>query len=296
MPWLQISIETDASRAETLSDALSEIGAVAVTYQDAADEPVYEPALNTTPLWGKTRVIGLFMDTAEEATVLNELTAMLDPEPLPLYIMEWVEDQEWTRVWMEDYHPIAFGKRLWICPSWETPPDPDAINIMLDPGLAFGTGTHPTTALCLEWLDQQTDLAGKHLIDYGCGSGILAIAALKLGAASVLGIDNDPQALIASLDNAKNNAVDAALTLGMPKDLPEDFLADGMLANILALPLIELAPLFAKYLKAGAPIVLSGILQEQTDMVCEAYKPYFTMIEISSRDQWMRIVAQRTAA
>jgi ribosomal protein L11 methyltransferase len=148
----------------------------------------------------------------------------------------------------------------------------------------------------LEWLDQQTDLAGKHFIDYGCGSGILAIAALKLGAASVLGIDNDPQALIASLDNAKNNAVDTALILGMPKDLPIDFIADGMLANILALPLIELAPLFAQHLKAGAPIILSGILQEQTDMVCEAYKPYFTIIEISSRDQWMRIVAQRIAA
>lgn len=295
MPWLQINLETDATHAEYLSDVLSDIGAVAVTYQDAADEPLYEPALNTTPLWGKTRVIGLFAEPIDEPSLLNALSTALIPETLPNYVLEWVEDQEWTRIWMEDYHPIAFGSRLWICPSWETPPDPNAINIMLDPGLAFGTGTHPTTALCLEWLDQQTDLAGKTLIDYGCGSGILAIAALRLGAAHVVGIDNDPQALIASLDNAKNNLVEQNLTLGLPETLTTDFLADGMLANILALPLVELAPLFAKHLKPQAPLVLSGILQEQTDWVCDAYCPYFSILDISQRDQWMRIVAVRNA-
>jgi len=163
MPWLQIILETDT--VDQISDELFAVGALSVTLQDAKEQPLYEPALNTTPLWERTRVVALFEGDTDTRELQSQLQAM------PPYQMEMLADQEWTRVWMDDFHPMRFGERVWICPSWQTPPAPEAINILLDPGLAFGTGTHTTTALCLEWLDQENDFSDKTLIDYGCGSG-----------------------------------------------------------------------------------------------------------------------------
>ncbi|WP_304164864.1 50S ribosomal protein L11 methyltransferase, partial [Lonsdalea britannica] len=201
MPWIQLKINTSGAHAEPLGDALVESGAVSVTFQDTHDTPVFEPLPGETRLWGDTDVIGLY----DAETDMKVVVAILEQEPLLgagfKHKIEQLEDKDWEREWMDNFHPMQFGERLWICPSWRDIPDPNAVNVMLDPGLAFGTGTHPTTALCLQWLDG-LDLQGKTVIDFGCGSGILAIAALKLGAARAIGIDIDPQAIQASRDNA----------------------------------------------------------------------------------------------
>lgn len=201
MPWIQLKLNTTGANAEELSDALMEAGSVSITFQDTHDTPVFEPLPGETRLWGDTDVIGLF----DAETDMQEVVAILEQHPLLgagfVHKIEQLEDKDWEREWMDNFHPMCFGKRLWICPSWRDVPDENAVNVMLDPGLAFGTGTHPTTAMCLQWLDG-LDLAGKTIIDFGCGSGILAIAALKLGAAKAIGIDIDPQAIQASRDNA----------------------------------------------------------------------------------------------
>jgi ribosomal protein L11 methyltransferase len=203
-----------------------------------------------------------------------------------------VEDKDWEREWMDDFRPLQFGSRLWIVPSWHQPPDPDAANLSLDPGLAFGTGTHPTTALCLEWLDGQ-DVGGQQVIDYGCGSGILGLAALLLGADHVTGVDTDQQALEASRENARRNEVDESrLDLYLPGDEPGT-VADVMLANILAQPLIGLAPHLAGKVKAGGHLVLSGILSSQAREVMAAYEPWFIMDEPEQREEWIRLTGRR---
>lgn len=204
MPWIQLKLNTTGANAEDLSDALMEAGAVSITFQDTHDTPVFEPLPGETRLWGDTDVIGLF----DAETDMNDVVAILENHPLLgagfAHKIEQLEDKDWEREWMDNFHPMRFGERLWICPSWRDVPDENAVNVMLDPGLAFGTGTHPTTSLCLQWLDS-LDLTGKTVIDFGCGSGILAIAALKLGAAKAIGIDIDPQAIQASRDNAERN-------------------------------------------------------------------------------------------
>lgn len=238
--------ETEHHRRERedLSDALMEAGAVSITFQDTHDTPVFEPLPGETRLWGDTDVIGLF----DAETDMNDVVAILENHPLLgagfAHKIEQLEDKDWEREWMDNFHPMRFGERLWICPSWRDVPDENAVNVMLDPGLAFGTGTHPTTSLCLQWLDS-LDLTGKTVIDFGCGSGILAIAALKLGAAKAIGIDIDPQAIQASRDNAERNGVSDRLELYLPKDQPEEMKADVVVANILAGPLRELAPLIS---------------------------------------------------
>jgi ribosomal protein L11 methyltransferase len=292
MSWLQIILDTDAQAVSQISDGLIAIGAISVTLQDAENQPLYEPPLNTTPLWGRTKVIGLFEGDAEGTQLQTQLQTVLAPLPLPPSQIQILEDQDWNRVWMADFHPMQFGECVWICPSWQTPPDPNAINIRLDPGLAFGSGTHATTALCLKWLAQQTNLLGKTLIDYGCGSGILAITAIKLGATHVWAVDHDPQALEATFDNANKNGIDTAISGVLPEQLP-DFKADGILANILAIPLIELASTLTAHLKKDAPLVLSGILKEQSDEVIAAYLPYVIIIEIKEHDDWILIIAQK---
>ncbi|MDH5592420.1 MAG: 50S ribosomal protein L11 methyltransferase, partial [Gammaproteobacteria bacterium] len=241
MAWIQFIFNSTPDAADQLSDMLSVCGAGAVTFQDNADQPIYEPAIGSTPLWSATNVIALFDAAIEPDEIIQALTEQLAPQVLPNYRIEAVEDKDWVREWMENFHPICFGKKLWICPSWRKPPQDDAINIMLDPGLAFGTGTHPTTALCLNWLDQ-ADVKGKYVIDYGCGSGILAIAAAMLGAKKVIGIDTDPQALEATQANAERNRVQVDTYL--PDDCPE-IPCDLLLANILAGPLQSLAEQFA---------------------------------------------------
>lgn len=207
MPWIQIKLNATNDNAEQIGDMLmEETGALSVTFLDAQDTPVFEPLPGETRLWGDTDILALYDAEADTQFIIEQTkNSNLLPEGFA-YKVEQLEDKDWEREWMDNFHPMKFGERLWICPSWRDVPEPDAVNVMLDPGLAFGTGTHPTTALCLEWLEG-LDLSGKTVIDFGCGSGILAIAAIKLGAEKVIGIDIDPQALIASKDNAERNGV-----------------------------------------------------------------------------------------
>ncbi|MDX6915845.1 50S ribosomal protein L11 methyltransferase [Pectobacterium carotovorum] len=295
MPWIQLKINTSGKVAEQLGDVMMESGAVSVTFQDTHDTPVFEPLPGETRLWGDTDAIALY----DAETDMNAVIAMLEQEPLLgvgfKHKIEQLEDKDWEREWMDNFHPMQFGKRLWICPSWRDIPDPTAVNVMLDPGLAFGTGTHPTTALCLQWLDG-LDLEGKTIIDFGCGSGILAIAALKLGAARAIGIDIDPQAIQASRDNAQRNGVSERLELYLPKEQPADLSADVVVANILAGPLRELAPLISDLPKAGGHLGLSGVLATQAEGVAEAYADKFTLDPVAEREEWCRITGQRRAS
>ncbi|MBU9823300.1 50S ribosomal protein L11 methyltransferase [Rahnella sp. BCC 1045] len=294
MPWIQLKINTTGENAETLSDALIESGAVSVTFQDTHDNPVFEPLPGETLLWGDTDAIGLY----DAETDMEEVVAMLENEPLLgkgfVHKIEQLEDKDWEREWMDNFHPMRFGERLWICPSWRDVPDPNAVNVMLDPGLAFGTGTHPTTAMCLQWLDS-LNLTDKTVIDFGCGSGILAIAALKLGAKHVVGIDIDPQAIQASRDNAERNGVSDRLSLYLPKDQPENLSADVVVANILAGPLRELAPLISVLPVAGGHLGLSGILASQAQSVADAYRDKFELDAIAEKEEWCRITGVKKA-
>ncbi|WP_269617604.1 50S ribosomal protein L11 methyltransferase [Zhongshania sp. BJYM1] len=288
MTWLQLRLDADPATASQLEDALLEIGAAAVTMEDNADQPVYEPGVGETPVWQHTRVTGLFTADTDMTATLAELQAYYD-QALPPLKIEILEDRDWIREWMDTYHPIQCGERLWICPSWREPVDPNAVNLLLDPGLAFGTGTHPTTWLCMQWLDQQ-DLAGLTVIDYGCGSGILGIAALLLGAEKVIAVDNDPQALLATRDNARrNNIDDTRIDCLLPEQIPNGLHGDVMVANILAGPLISLAPTLAATLDAGSPICLSGILQTQADELMSCYKQWFNELNLTQKEEWVRI-------
>jgi ribosomal protein L11 methyltransferase len=289
MAWIQFIFDSDPDAAEQLSDKLSECGASAVTFEDNADQPLYEPEIGSTPLWSATRVIALFNADTNIDETLSILSSLIAPAKLPKYKVEAVEDKDWEREWMDNFHPICFGEQLWICPSWHTPPQQDAINIMLDPGLAFGTGTHPTTALCLNWLDQ-ADVKDKYVIDYGCGSGILAIAAALLGAKKVIGVDTDPQALEATQANAERNGVQ--IDTYFPDECPLEQ-ADLLIANILAGPLQSLAELFSNLTKAGAPIILSGILEEQAQDVASTYQAWFDMRPPTQKEEWIRLNGQR---
>ncbi|KES17895.1 50S ribosomal protein L11 methyltransferase [Gilliamella apicola] len=287
MPWIQLRINTTNDLAEQISEQLEESGAVSVTFQDTYDNPVFEPLPGETKLWGNTDVVGLY----DAQTDIAELQAILNLDQYS-YKIEQLEDKDWEREWMDNFHPMLFGKRLWICPSWRDIPDPNAVNVMLDPGLAFGTGTHPTTALCLTWLDS-LDLNNKIVIDYGCGSGILAIAALKLGAERVIGIDIDPQAIQASRDNAERNNVSQKIELYLAQDLPDNLQADVVIANILAGPLKELAPQISKLVKTNGKLGLSGILANQSRSVCEAYQSQFELDPVIEQEEWCRITGKK---
>lgn len=287
MPWIQLKINTTSDLAEPISELLEESGALSVTFQDTYDTPVYEPLPGETKLWGNTDVIGLY----DAQTDLDELKAILNLDQYS-YKFEQLEDKDWEREWMDNFHPMQFGQRLWICPSWRPVPDPSAINVMLDPGLAFGTGTHPTTALCLKWLDS-LDLKNKLVIDYGCGSGILAIAALKLGAKRVIGIDIDPQAIQASRDNAERNNVNHDIELYLTKDIPDNLQADVLVANILAGPLKELEPNINSLIKPAGLLGLSGILTSQSQSVCSAYQPHFDLDPVAEQEEWCRITGKK---
>ena len=287
MPWLQVRLAITPEQAETYEDALLEVGAVSVTFMDAEDQPIFEPDLGTTPLWSHTHLLALFEADTDETALIAHLQ-LLCGGSLPEHHVERIEDQDWERSWMDNFQPMRFGRRLWIVPSWHAAPEPDAVNLLLDPGLAFGTGTHPTTALCLEWLDGQP-LEGCDVLDFGCGSGILAIAALLLGAPQAVGTDIDPQALEASRDNASRNGIDPArFPVYLPADLPQQP-ADVVVANILAGPLVSLAPQITALVKGGGRLALSGILAEQADEVRAAYAGAFDLDPTATKDGWVRI-------
>lgn len=287
MPWLQVRLAITPEQAETYEDALLEVGAVSVTFMDAEDQPIFEPDLGTTPLWTHTHLLALFEADTDETALIAHLQ-LLCGGTLPEHHVERIEDQDWERSWMDNFQPMRFGQRLWIVPSWHAAPEPDAVNLLLDPGLAFGTGTHPTTALCLEWLDGQK-LDNCSVLDFGCGSGILAIAALLLGAPQAVGTDIDPQALEASRDNASRNGIDPArFPVYLPADLPQQP-ADVVVANILAGPLVSLAPQITALVKAGGRLALSGILAEQADEVRAAYAGAFDLDPTATKDGWVRI-------
>lgn len=291
MPWLQVRLAITPEQASFYEDALLDVGAVSVTFMDAEDQPIFEPDLGTTPLWSHTHLLALFEGDADGEQVLAHLR-LLTGDPLPEHQVERIEDQDWERSWMDNFQPMRFGRRLWIVPSWHAAPEPDAVNLLLDPGLAFGTGTHPTTALCLQWLDGQV-LEGCSVLDFGCGSGILAIAALLLGAERAVGTDIDPQALEASRDNASRNGIDPArFPLYLPQDLPDEQ-ADVVVANILAGPLVQLAPQITARVKHGGRLALSGILAEQADEVRAAYAEAFELDPTAEQDGWVRISGVR---
>ncbi len=295
MNWLQVFIEVPRAQTEHYEDVLMALGAASVTYRDAADQPLFEPGPGEIALWDAVQLVGLFTEEYTEADLRAQLAALYG-EALPPVKIEPLEDQVWERAWMEHFQPMCFGKRLWIYPSWaDIPTDAQQVILRLDPGLAFGTGTHPTTALCLEWLDAQ-DMAGKTVIDYGCGSGILAIAALLLGAQSACGYDNDPQALIATQDNATQNSCADNLQMKLVATGGENISqqADVVLANILAGPLRELAPVIAPLVKPDGALVLSGILNTQAEEVMAAYRAYGFVFDVPAvREEWVRLTAQR---
>ncbi len=287
MSWHQISVITNEDTAPELADFFSALDAVSVTYMDAEDEPVYEPAVGETKIWSNTQVLALFELDADPIAIKERVIRHFAKLDLTTWLVEEIADQAWERAWMEFYKPMKFADKLWVCPTGQEQLEPHTVCLTLDPGLAFGTGTHPTTALCLEWLASH-DLTDKTLIDYGCGSGILAVAALLLGAKQADAVDIDPQALTATQDNAlKNKVQDRVHTY-----LPEQFVpmpCAVVVANILAKPLIDLAKPIAQLVQTGGHLILSGILAEQTESVLEAYRPYIDFEPAVQQEDWIRL-------
>ncbi len=295
MPFLQVHLTLNGLDPDTVEAACFAAGALAVTLADAGDTPILEPKPGATPLWPSVALAALYEATTPPAALAATLRAALGAPQLELRF-ETLADRVWEREWLKDFRPMRFGRRLWVCPGGLQPPaDATAaappVIVWLDPGLAFGTGTHATTALCLEWLDG-APLAGERVLDVGTGSGILAIAALALGAASVRAVDIDPQALTATRDNAARNGVGAALSVA-PADAPWGEGYGVVLANILAEPLVALAPAIAAALAAGGTVVLSGLLAEQVAAVTAAYATWFDMQLPRQRDGWALLVGRR---
>lgn len=292
MPWLQLTIEAARDDAQRLSEALEEAGAVSVSLEGADSEPLFETDWHDThPVWKQARVVALFEESAEVPAALAAAMALLGRTDIPPHTIDTLEDQDWVRAWMDRWQPMHFGGDLWVIPSWLTPPEPDATNLVLDPGMAFGTGTHATTALCLEWLANHPPY-GRDVIDVGCGSGILAIAALLLGANQALGTDTDPQALIVSRENAARNAVSDQLALCRPEEMADGASADLVLANILTAPLVALAPRLADLVRPGGWLILSGLLSHQAEEVESAYRTHFEL-ERQERDGWVLLAGRR---
>jgi ribosomal protein L11 methyltransferase len=297
MPWIELSLTVYAEQRATVEAALEDVGALSVTLSDAdVDTPderaIFEPGVGETPIWNGVVLQALFDADTDRAGLIHALIDLIPEFSPEQFTFRDVADQDWTRAWMADFKPMQFGRRLWIYPwNIEPPPDPDSVIVRLDPGLAFGTGTHPTTSLCLQWLDS-LDLADKIVVDFGCGSGVLAIAALKLGASRVIGIDNDNQAILASRDNAERNGVSEKLDLYTPERF-EPFEADVLVANILAGPLHDLAPQFARCVKAGGSFAISGILEGQHRELLTCYAVWFDGLETTVQDAWVRISGTR---
>ena len=295
MSWLSITIETDCGHAEALADALIDAGALSASIEDAdagtpAETPQFgEPGSLTTPGWERSRVIALLEADADADDLLALCAPLAGLDTIPAYTREVVAEQNWVQLTQSQFDPIRVSGRLWIVPSWHEAPDPQAINLILDPGMAFGTGSHPTTRLCLEWLER-TVTPGVSLLDYGCGSGILAIAAAKLGAGEVLGVDIDAQAVSAAISNAERNAV-AARFDDSAMEIKGQF--DLVVANILSNPLKALAPAICSHLLPGGKLALSGILAEQADDLIACYAPYAALCVADTRDGWVCLAGNK---
>jgi ribosomal protein L11 methyltransferase len=292
MPWQEITFDLISTELIDYEDALMSLGALSITLRDAEDQPLLEPPPEETPVWDKVLLTAMFDGSSDPAEIAGQLREKLSLSVTPQYRVVELEDREWHRTWMDYFKPISFGNRLWICPSgYDCPEDDDAVIINLDPGLAFGTGSHPTTALCMAWLDQH-ELRDKVVVDFGCGSGILAIAAAKLGAKHVYAIDNDPQALQATQSNSKQNAVDDIVQLSQGSSIMSAS-TDILVANILLKPLLELRNEFFRLLAPGGQLVLSGLLAEQQQELQEAYQEQFEFGACEQMQEWVRLTAVR---
>lgn len=297
MKWLQIHITVDQAQVDFTETLLESLGAVSVTLDDAENQDLLEPLPGETPLWNKVIVTGIYAQEDDEQIDVDALITFIRTQmPDAPLKHEFIEDQEWALTWMDAYEPIQIGEKFWIVPEWMQAPEADAVNIKLDPGLAFGTGNHASTFLCLQWLGK-TDLKDKIVIDYGCGSGILAVAALLLGAKKVYATDIDPQAVLATKQNAALNGVLEHLFVGLPDEFNEnlkDQKADVFVANILAGPLMMLAPQFATLVKAEGEFALAGVIDEQVEEVSHVYADFFDILDIEKRDEyWCRISGKR---
>ena len=290
--WQQLKIQLHSEDASSFEQILFDSDAISISYLDAEDQPVFQEEPGSTPLWDNTFLLCLFNAKTDLGSLLNKLrcnTKVLNNKSLNI---ELIEDQDWERSWMKDFEPIQFGEKLWICPSWLSPPEPNAVNIKLDPGLAFGTGNHATTSLCLRWLDQ-ADVRGSEVIDYGCGSGVLSIASALLGAVKVHSVDNDPQAISATIDNSRRNKVPGdVLTTYLPEAVPPVH-ADILIANILERPLIDLSEKFAELVKKGGYITLSGLLEEQIPSLLSCYDRWFDMGAPQVEQGWALLCGTR---
>ena len=293
MDWLQISFQIEKSQADLISEVLMGLGSLSITYSDTLDDAIYEPPVGQIPLWDNVTVNALFSADVNQEEIKASIFEICNVNALTSFILK---DRVWEDECKKDFHSMKFGENIWVCPSWESQAElpSDAIIINMDPGLAFGTGSHQTTSLCLEYLDNNPP-KNIDVIDFGCGTGILAIAAAKLGASRVLAIDNDPQAIISSKDNIINNQCERIIKTIHSKDEIDFEGCDLLIANILTNPLIKLAPTFADLVNPDGEILLSGILKRQVDRVVGCYSEYFTNFEVSNIDEWYRVTATRTA-
>lgn len=299
MKWLQIHITVEQSQVEFTETLLESLGAVSVTLDDAENQDLLEPLPGETPLWNNVIVTGIYAQEDDEEIDVQALMTFIELQmPHAPIKYEFMEDQAWERTWMDAYEPIKISEKFWIVPEWMEPPEADAVNLKLDPGLAFGTGNHASTFLCLQWLGK-TDLKDKIVIDYGCGSGILAVAALLLGAKKVYATDIDPQAVLATQQNAELNGVLDQLYVGLPDEFNETLQsqkADVFVANILAGPLMTLAPQFATLVQPEGEFALAGVIEEQVEEVSAVYADFFDVLEVAKRDEyWCRISGKRQA-
>lgn len=296
MGWQSVSFLTDAAHAEPICDALLEAGALSAIIEDADagtpdEQPQFgEPGSLTTPGWNRSRVVALMEADADVSGLLSQAFAAVGRSEIPSYTVDTVEEQNWVQLTQSQFDPIRVSQRLWIVPSWHEIPDPQAISLILDPGMAFGTGSHPTTRLCLEWLER-TVQPGNTLLDYGCGSGILAIAAARLGAGEVCGVDIDPQAVEAARANAERNGVVAHFT-DSSKPLAGEY--DLVVANILSNPLKALAPAICAHVRPGGGLALSGILAEQAEEIMAIYAPWIALTVADTREGWVCLAGRKS--
>lgn len=291
--WVQLGVTLPASSLESVEAALFQAGAQSVALEDEGLEPWFEGQPGEASPWRRVRLTALFDGSRSQTTILDALRPCVVPEDMATVSFDRLEDRDWERAWMERWKPQRFGRRLWICPTWETPLEPEAINLRLDPGSAFGTGSHATTALCLEWLEAQ-DLAGRSIVDYGCGSGVLAIAALLLGARRAWACDSDPQALRTTAENAERHGVESRLWIGPPREVPS-LGADVLVANILSRTLVDLAPALFRLQCVGGRLALSGILEDQEREVRVAYEDAYVLRPAVHRDGWILLEGSKRA-